>query len=155
MNNLNYGKINNVPIVSEETGQKLDTLNLTGPNKVFTVLYENFIKEKAEETGVSFNALQTAMAKGANQDLINEYKIYVGQNFEKVAIALGLDNEISSAKKISLQDNIGDIVLWDSSTDKAVSLTQLQSEGKLEAVIEKYPWIKEDPKYIEWLDKQT
>ena len=154
MNNLNYGKINNVPIVSEETGQKLDTLNLTGPNKVFTVLYENFIKQKAKETGVSFNALQTAMAKGASQDLINEYKIYVGQNFEKIAKELGLDNEISSAKKISLQDNNGEIVLWDSSTNKAVSLTQLQSEGKLDAVIEKYPWIKEDPKYIEWLEKQ-
>ena len=94
------------------------------------------------------------MAKGASQDLINEYKIYVGQNFEKIAKELGLDNEISSVKKLSLQINNGEIVLYNSSTDKAVSLTQLQSEGKLDAVIEKYPWIKEDPKYIEWLEKQ-
>ena len=159
MNNLNYGKINNVPIVSEETGHKLDTQNLTGPNKIFTILYKDFINKVRNDKDSpyydkSFSTIQTLMQTNADLDLINEYKIYVGQNFEKIAKELGLDNEISSAKKISLQDNNGEIVLWDSSTNKAVSLTQLQSEGKLDAVIEKYPWIKEDPKYIEWLEKQ-
>ena len=160
MENLHYGTLSNVSIVSEETGHKLDTQNLTGPNKIFTILYKDFINKVRNDKDSpyydkSFSTIQTLMQTNADLDLLNEYKIYVGQNIEKIAKQLGLDNEISSAKKLSLQIDNGEIVLYNSSTGKGISLSQLAKENKLEAVIEKYPWIKEDPKYIEWLDKQT
>ena len=158
LENVTYGQINNVDIVDIETGHKLDTLNLTAPNKVFSLLYERFVDAKASEMkgGASLNnlnAIQTIMSKGANQQLIKEFKIYIGQNFEKVAEELGI-TDITQTKKFSLQDNNGEISLFNSTSGKAVSLSQLKEEGKLEAVLEKYPWIKDDPKYIAWLKTQ-
>ena len=102
MENLHYGTLSNVSIVSEETGHKLDTQNLTGPNKIFTILYKDFINKVRNDKDSpyydkSFSTIQTLMQTNADLDLINEYKIYVGQNFEKIAKQLGLDNEISSA----------------------------------------------------------
>ena len=85
--------------------------------------------------------------------LIKEFKIYIGQNFEKVAEELGI-TDITQTKKFSLQDNNGEISFFNSTSGKAVSLSQLKEEGKLEAVLEKYPWIKDDPKYIAWLKTQ-
>ena len=52
-------------------------------------------------------------------------------------------------------DNKGEISLHYSVNGKVISLTELKKEGKLEAVLEKYKWIKEDPKYIAWLKTQT
>ena len=158
LENVTYGQINNVDIVDIETGHKLDTLNLTAPNKVFSLLYERFVDAKASEMkgGASLNnlnAIQTIMSKGANQQLIKEFKIYVGQNFEKIAAELEI-TDITQTKKFSLQDNNGEISLFNSTSGKAVSLSQLKEEGKLEAVLEKYPWIKDDPKYIAWLKTQ-
>ena len=42
-------KLNNVDIVDIETGHKLDTKNLTAPNKIFTLLYENLLNAKASK----------------------------------------------------------------------------------------------------------
>jgi len=158
LENVNYGQLNNVDMVDIETGHKLDTKNLTAPNKIFTVLYQNFLNAKQnEKDGIyykkSFSAIQTAMAKGADQQLINDYKIYVGQNFEKIAKQLGI-TDYKLDNKFSLENYNGEISLIDSTTNKAVSLAKLKEEGKLKAIIEKYPWIENDPNYIAWLKTQ-
>ena len=72
---------------------------------------------------------------------------------KKIAKELGI-TDYTITQKFSLENYNGEISLIDSTTNKAVSLAKLKEEGKLKAIIEKYPWIENDPNYIAWLKTQ-
>ena len=153
--NPNYGIVPNLPVYNDE-GKEIDRINLTAPNVVFKSLYEDFIKLEADKLDgkrnlTNLNIVQTGVAKGL--EYADKFKLYIAQNWEKKRDELEIT--ATPEKVVNIVDNKGEISLHYSVNGKVVSLTQLKKEGKLEAVLEKYKWIKEDPKYIAWLKTQT
>ena len=153
--NPSYGIVSNLPVYNDE-GKEIDRINLTAPNVVFKSLYEDFIKLEADKLDgkrnlTNLNIVQTGVAKGL--EYADKFKLYIAQNWEKKRDELEIT--ATPEKVVNIVDNKGEISLHYSVNGKVVSLTQLKKEGKLEAVLEKYKWIKEDPKYIAWLKTQT
>ena len=153
--NFSKGIVLNIPKYNDE-GKEIERINLTMPNVVFTALYKDFInKEVAELKGgknlTNLNIVQTGVAKGL--EYADKFKIYIAQNWEKKQAELKIS--ATPERIVNIVDNKGEISLHYSVNGKVISLTELKKQGILEAVLEKYQWIKDDPKYIAWLKTQT
>tara|TARA_R110000751_G_scaffold73044_2_gene147893 strand:- start:1422 stop:2996 length:1575 start_codon:yes stop_codon:yes gene_type:complete len=151
--NLSYGVVKNIPKYKD--GKKVGTINYTAPNKVLTSLYKDFIfaeaaKLKGGDNLVNLNIIQTGVSKG--MEYATKFKDYIALNYKEKEQKLM--PSISENRTVSIVDNNGEISL-NGGVLGTVSLSKLKKEGKLEKVLEKYPWIVKDPGYIAWLESQT